>query len=370
MSEHGGNTVETGLELGIAPELLLDFSANINPLGISEQVRSLLLSNLEVIERYPDVDYRHLHQALASANQCHAEQVIAGNGATELIYGLVRALAPRTALLLVPGFAEYRRALQQSGCQIIDYHLPEAQGFQPDMSLLATVNELRPDCLFIATPNNPTGLMPEAELLQQLASLCESLQIAMIVDEAFIDFLPEGSSLVTRLENSRYLYLLRSLTKFFAIPGLRLGYLLSGNIRIIRQLKRTREPWTVNALSALVGQYLLTDDEYIHRSQTYIARQRDILWRALDHFPSLEVWKPAANFIFFRCAVSGLDLKRALLKHHILIRHCANYPGLDPTYYRVAVRSQEENRQLIDALTDIFAEDAIPGEATAQPDEQ
>lgn len=354
MSEHGGNVLETGLQLGIDPELLLDFSANINPLGLPERVRSLIVSHLDIIMQYPDVEYRHLHQALASASRCDYDQTIAGNGETELIYGLVRTLAPRRAMLLVPGFAEYRRALQQQGCEIIDYALSEQNGFQVDASILDAVRAHRPDCLFIATPNNPTGLMPDADLLDRLASLCESLQIALIVDEAFIDFLPQGSTLAPRLAESRYLYLLRSLTKFFAIPGLRLGYLLSGNTQTIRQLKRTREPWSVNAFSALVGQHLLLDEDYIARSHAFIARERDVLWQAMTRFSSLAVWKPQANFIFFRCLRQGFDLKAALLGHHILIRHCENYPGLDRDYYRIAVRTEAENRRFIDALTHVL----------------
>ncbi|MDY0417133.1 threonine-phosphate decarboxylase CobD [Enterobacter sp. 170198] len=354
MSEHGGNVLETGLQLGIDPELLLDFSANINPLGLPERVRSLIVSHLDIIMQYPDVEYRHLHQALASASQCDYDQTIAGNGETELIYGLVRTLAPRRAMLLVPGFAEYRRALQQQGCEIIDYALSEQNGFQVDASLLDAVRAHRPDCLFIATPNNPTGLMPDADLLDRLASLCEAQQISLIVDEAFIDFLPQGSTLVPRLAESRYLYLLRSLTKFFAIPGLRLGYLLSGNTQTIRQLKSTREPWSVNAFSALVGQHLLLDEDYIARSHAFIARERDFLWQAMTRFSSLAVWEPQANFIFFRSLRQGFDLKAALLGHHILIRHCENYPGLDRDYYRIAVRTEAENRRFIDALTHVL----------------
>ncbi|TFB23524.1 threonine-phosphate decarboxylase [Lelliottia nimipressuralis] len=354
MSEHGGNVLETGLQLGIDPELLLDFSANINPLGLPERVRSLIVSHLDIIMQYPDVEYRHLHQALARASQCDYDQTIAGNGETELIYGLVRTLAPRRAMLLVPGFAEYRRALQQQGCEIIDYALSEQNGFQVDASLLDAVRAHRPDCLFIATPNNPTGLMPDAALLDRLASLCEAQQISLIVDEAFIDFLPQGSTLAPRLAESRYLYLLRSLTKFFAIPGLRLGYLLSGNTQTIRQLKRTREPWSVNAFSALVGQHLLLDEDYIARSHAFIARERDFLWQAMTRFSSLAVWEPQANFIFFRCLRQGFDLKAALLGHHILIRHCENYPGLDRDYYRIAVRTEAENRRFIDALTHVL----------------
>lgn len=354
MSEHGGNIVETGLRLGIDPALLLDFSANINPLGLPERIAALIADNLSVIERYPDVEYRHLHQALASANRCGYDQVIAGNGETELIYGLVRALKPRRAMLLVPGFAEYRRALRQQGCEIIEHRLDEDSDFQVTPRLLDAVREQKPDCLFIATPNNPTGQMPDAALLNALTDLCESMQVALIVDEAFIDFIPQGSALAARLPDARFLYLLRSLTKFFALPGLRLGYLLSSNVTTIRTLKATREPWSVNALAALAGEHLLTDEAYIARSHAFFARERAGLFQAMSQFAQLKVWRPAANFIFFRCLRPGLHLQDALLTRHILIRHCENYPGLDNTYYRVAVRSGRENERLIAALAEVL----------------
>lgn len=354
MSKHGGNTVEMAQRLGISPASLFDFSANINPLGMPPRTKKLIIDNLSCIERYPDVDYRHLHNALAKANNCDVENVIAGNGATELIYAIVRYLNPKKAMLLTPGFAEYRQALRQHHCEIIDYELLEVDNFQPDADLFKALSQQQPDCLFIATPNNPTGLMPEAEFLQALTLHCQHLNIALIVDEAFIDFLPEGSSLASQLSENKSLYLLRSLTKFFALPGLRLGYLLSGDKAAIAQMKNNREPWTINALAALVGENLLNDEHYIQQSHQEIARQRDFLLEQLQQFPQLTLWPPRANYIFLRCDLA-IDLQTALLQHKILIRHCQNYPGLDKRYYRIAIRGSAENQRLISALRMVFA---------------
>ncbi|HHN8403070.1 threonine-phosphate decarboxylase CobD [Morganella morganii] len=353
MSEHGGNVVEVAELLGISPASIFDFSANINPLGPPERVKAIIRDNLSVIERYPDIEYRYLHAALAKGAGCELGQVIAGNGETELIYALVRHLNPHSALLLTPGFAEYRRALEQQGCDIIEHPLTEESDFQPDESLLADIEARRPDCVFIATPNNPTGLMPDTALLHKLVSLCESRHIHLIVDEAFIDFMPEGSPLTARLPETRYLYLLRSLTKFFAIPGLRLGYLLCGDSHIISNLKAWREPWTINGLAALVGEVLLDDEDYIRKTQEFIAAQREYLCNELRQFPLLKIRQPTANYIFIRC-LNGVELQSALLKYKLLIRRCQNYPGLDGSYYRIAVRSQAENRHLIGALKQVF----------------
>ncbi|WP_145498059.1 threonine-phosphate decarboxylase CobD [Yersinia bercovieri] len=354
MSEHGGNVLEMALKIGTEAENIIDFSANINPLGMPDSLKTAIVAQLARAERYPDVEYRQLHGALARAHHCQPENIIAGNGATELIYAVVQLLQPRSALLLTPGFAEYRRALQRVGCQIHDYPMSEAEGYQPDERLLERLVQLRPDCLFLATPNNPTGLMPNAALLQAIVRCCHQQQIALIVDEAFIDFLPAAAGLIPQLADFPRLYVLRSLTKFFAIPGLRLGYLLSGDRAAISQMKQQREPWTINAFAALAGEIILDDQAYIQATHQWLAQQQRWLYQQLCTLPALRVWQGAANYIFLRCLRPEIDLQQALLQHHILIRHCANYPGLTRDHYRVSIKSAADNQRLITALQQVF----------------
>ncbi|WP_340608347.1 threonine-phosphate decarboxylase CobD [Xenorhabdus bharatensis] len=355
MSEHGGNIIGISQQYGLSADAVIDFSANINPLGPPERVKTLIKNSLADIEKYPDVEYRYLHQAIAKAHQCDETKVIAGNGATELIYAIVRYLNPKLALLLTPGFAEYRRALQQIGTKIIDYSLTEETGFQPDLRLLDMLTVIKPDCLFIATPNNPTGLMPDNQVIQALVEYCEKNEISLIVDESFIDFLPDNRGLIPQITATKHLYILRSMTKFFAIPGLRLGYLISGNITAIAEMKNRREPWSINAFAAKVGEILFDEHDYIAATYQWLKSQQHYLWSQLSGFPELTVWSPSANFLFFRCEPPKMDLWHALLKHQLLIRHCKNYAGLDNRYYRIAVRSEWENQRLIAAMQQVFA---------------
>ncbi|MDX7997766.1 threonine-phosphate decarboxylase [Xenorhabdus sp. Reich] len=355
MNVHGGNVIEISRQYGLPANELIDFSANINPLGAPERVKTLIQNNLTCIEKYPDIEYRHLHQAIAKAHQCDYASVMAGNGATELIYSMVRYLRPKRALLLIPGFAEYRRALQQVGAEIIDYPLTEEAGFQPDLRLLDSLSSIQPDCVFIATPNNPTGLMPDSQFMQSLVEYCEEQKIPLIVDEAFIDFLPDNRGLIPQCAVTKHLYILRSLTKFFAIPGLRLGYLVSGNTAGIAGMKKQREPWSINAFAALVGEILFDEHAYITATHQWLKSQQHYLRTHLSAFPELTVWPPSANFLFFRCNRPDMDLWHALLQHRLLIRHCQNYAGLDGRYYRIAVRSEWENQRLITALQQVFA---------------
>ncbi|SFN65964.1 threonine-phosphate decarboxylase CobD [Xenorhabdus japonica] len=355
MSEHGGNILGVAEQYGLPANTLIDFSANINPLGAPERVKALIKNSLADIEKYPDVEYRHLHQAIAKAHQCDNAVVMAGNGATELIYAVTRYLHPKRALLLIPGFAEYRRALQQVGSEIIDYPLTEETGFQPDLRLLDALSTIQPDCIFIATPNNPTGLMPDSQFLQSLVKYCEKQGISLIVDESFIDFLPDNRGLIPQIVVTEHLYILRSMTKFFAIPGLRLGYLVSGNTAGIAEMKHRREPWSINAFAARIGEILFDEHDYIAATHQWLKSQRHYLWTQLSALPELTVWPPSANFLFFRCHKPNVDLWHLLLKHQLLIRHCKNYAGLDARYYRVAVRSEWENQRLIAAMQQVFA---------------
>ncbi|MCT8348565.1 threonine-phosphate decarboxylase CobD [Photorhabdus temperata] len=354
MSEHGGNVLEMAQKIGVTAEELTDFSANINPLGMPVSLKAAIIDQLQRAECYPDTEYRRLHAALAHVHHCTVENLIAGNGATELIYAVVNYLKPRRAMLLIPGFAEYRRALLRVGCQIDDYVMSETEGYQLDERLLATLDHCRPDCLFLATPNNPTGLMPDAELLQAVLERCHQHNIALIVDEAFIDFLPDAAGLIPNIAHYPHLYILRSLTKFFAIPGLRLGYLVSGDVIGIREMKCWREPWTINAFAALAGEIILNDKAYIQATHRWLAQQQRWLYQALAALPGLCVWPPAANYIFLRCLHPEIDLQQALLKHRILIRHCANYPGLSAAHYRVAIKGKHDNHRLVLALRQVL----------------
>ncbi|TKI08061.1 threonine-phosphate decarboxylase CobD [Martelella alba] len=353
--QHGGNTLEMAIKLGLNEGDLLDFSANINPLGMPASLEQALAENLRLAERYPDPHYRRLHQRLARQHNCPESWILAGNGATELIFDLACFLRRKTVLLLTPGFAEYRRALQWMECRIEDYPLSQQDDFCPDERLLAA---LRPgiDCLFLCSPNNPTGQLVAPDLLERIADRCRVLEIMLVVDEAFMDFVPTVPSLIDSLANRPRVFVLRSLTKFYAIAGLRLGYLVSSDVQAMAQLRQRRPPWTINAFAALAGERVLDDQAYHRRTLAWLSAEQAYLLAGLRAMPDLRVWPPAANYLFFRCLRPGRDLQGRLLQHRLLIRSCANYPGLDGDYYRTAVRGREDNRRLLAALERVLSD--------------
>lgn len=352
--QHGGNVLQMAEKWGLEPDSILDFSANINPLGMPASLKNAIISQLDLAERYPDIDYQALHIALSRHTHCLPEWILAGNGATELIFAIVHYLKPRKALLPVPGFAEYRRALQREGCEIIHYPLFEEEDFQPNDRILSSLTS-DIDCLFLCTPNNPTGQYPDVQLLQQIVAHCQQHDIALIVDESFIDFLPDQTGLTGLLAGHPRLYLLRSLTKFFAIPGLRLGYLISADEQAIATMRDEREPWTINAFAALAGETVLDDREYIQQTHQWLQQEQRYLFESLSAFTQLRVWRPAANYLFLHCLDETLNLQDALIQQHILIRHCANYPGLTEHHYRVAIKSHADNQKLVAALKQVFS---------------
>ncbi|ECR1335217.1 threonine-phosphate decarboxylase [Salmonella enterica] len=352
-SAHGGNIREAATVLGISPDQLLDFSANINPLGMPVSVKRALIDNLDCIERYPDADYFHLHQALARHHQVPASWILAGNGETESIFTVASCLKPRRAMIVTPGFAEYGRALAQIGCEIRRWSLREADGWQlTDAILEALTPDL--DCLFLCTPNNPTGLLPERQLLQAIVDRCKSLNINLILDEAFIDFIPHETGFIPALKDNPHIWVLRSLTKFYAIPGLRLGYLVNSDDAAVARMRRQQMPWSVNALAALAGEVALQDSAWQQATWHWLREEGARFYQALCQLPLLTVYPGRANYLLLRCEREDIDLQRRLLTQRILIRSCANYPGLDSRYYRVAIRSAAQNERLLSALRNVL----------------
>ncbi|MCE0495653.1 threonine-phosphate decarboxylase CobD [Vibrio salinus] len=347
--QHGGNTRQMAQQFHLDENKLMDFSANINPNGMPPYLKAMIIQHLDKAEHYPDIDYHNLYRSLASHCRQNPENILAGNGATELIYDWVTAISPRKALLVEPSFGEYRRALTQAGCDIRTHSLSEAHQFQVTRDILDVLTD-DIDCLFLCTPNNPTGQLIEPSLLADIIDVCEKRHIHLMLDESFMDFVPDVPSSAHSLARSAYLTILRSLTKYFAIPGLRLGYLLSGNTALITKMLTYQKPWTINTFAAIAGEHIFSDPDYQRITTQWLQTQQAYLYEAMNQIPGITVWKPSANYVFFKLNADSVDLQKALLAHHILIRSCENYIGLSRHFYRVAIRSPEDNQHLVSAL--------------------
>lgn len=326
---------------------MLDFSANLNPLGLPKSVLEAAKLGCEGSAAYPDPLCRDLLAAIADHEGVAEKQVICGNGAADLIFRLVWAMRPKRALLIAPGFAEYEQALQSIGCEIEHYYLTEENGWCLDEDYLSAL-ESRPDIVFICNPNNPTGLTVEPKLLRQILARTAELSVRLVVDECFNDFLADGEvhTLKGALAENSHLFILKAFTKTYAMAGLRLGYGLSADEDLLAAMTETAQPWSVSTPAQLAGLAALTEQAYVERARAMVQSERERMTAALREI-GCKTYNSCANYIFFRARVG---LVEACRKSGVLIRDCANYHGLCDGYYRVAVKLPEENDRLLESL--------------------
>lgn len=344
---HGGD-IYSAREKGLTR--ILDFSANINPLGMPREIHDAACQALKACEHYPDPLCRQLCGAIAKQKGMDPSWVVCGNGAADVIFRLVWALKPRRALLPAPTFAEYEQALRSVGCQVDYLVLRREEGFRLTPRMVELLQEGEYDIAFICNPNNPTGQLVPRELLLEVLAACEETGCLLAVDECFLDFVEpqKAVSLVSQLHKSQSLFLLQAFTKMYAMAGLRLGYGMCSNVGLLRKIGECGQPWSVSIPAQAAGIAALELTQIPRRTREFLAQERPRLVEGLRRM-GFWVADPCANYIFFQ-APGWETLRQELEEEGILIRSCANYPGLGGDYYRIAVRSREENTEFLRVL--------------------
>ncbi|MDD6207103.1 MAG: pyridoxal phosphate-dependent class II aminotransferase [Clostridiales bacterium] len=356
LPEHGGNRYRAGVRY--------DFSANINPLGMPEPAKKAFAGMADMLEYYPDPDCTLLREAIGEWEKVPAEWILTGNGAVELIYGLVYAVKPKKALLVEPSFSEYEKALRNVDCEICYYKLDKSDGFQVNEEILNSVTTDL-DLVFLCNPNNPTGQTIARECMYDILKRCEQNQTLLVVDECFLPFLSteEERTLKPYLLTHSCLAVLRAYTKLFAMPGVRLGYLLSGNPVLLKKIRNVLPEWSTSQVAQIVGREAAKDTGYLFRTRNLIDKERLFLREELKDNPLIDcLYGSEANFLFFR---GDTMLYEKLLQQGILIRDCSNFLSLKKGYYRIAVRTHEENIKLVNGMKRL-AEKARDQEETWQ----
>lgn len=350
MAVHGGNIEEIGRKYKIAPEEIIDFSANINPLGLNERVKETMISAINLIERYPDITYYKLKHTICSYEGINLSNLFVGNGAAEVIFNIVRGLKPNKVLLPAPTFSEYEEAVASVDGTIKYHYLKENNEFAPDESFIDSIDE-DIDLIFICNPNNPTGVLVKTEFIERVLIKAKKCGAKVVVDESFLDFVKEKEkySAIDLINNYHNLIIVKSLTKFFAMPGIRIGYGISANEELIAKINKVSVPWAVNTVASEGVGAGLKEMQYIKETIEYVEEQREVLYEELKKLKFIKVFKPSVNFIMFK-TLKNIELKEELISKGILIRSCANYPGLSENFYRVAVRTAEENEKLISVI--------------------
>jgi threonine-phosphate decarboxylase len=349
VQDHGGNTREVCSRLGL--ERVLDFSASINPLGQPEGLREYLSSHWEEVAAYPDRHCGAFLSAVAAQHGVPRTGLVAGNGSAELIDLLLRAYSPRRLVLAPPDFGLYREVAPE-GLEVVEAPRLGALGYAPDLSGLADL--LRPgDLVLLSNPGNPSGQYTDPMEFGPLLAACARREAHLALDEAFVDFQP-GPTCLPLVAGDSHLSVFRSLTKFYGIPGLRLG-LLAASPELVGAVRRLQVPWSVNALAQLAGRYCMADAEWATRSVRAVAKLRSQLAVGLGAIPGIRPLDSSANYLLLQLqtpAPTATRLYSDLAHRGILVRHCGSF-GLGEHFLRVAVRTTEENRRLISTLAEL-----------------
>lgn len=355
---HGGNLRWAADIAGCSPDCILDFSASINPLGPPKSAISAIQTHLDTLTAYPDPSYQSICQVLSEVHQLPVDWFLPGNGSAELLTWACRDLAQLAWTgVLKPAFADYQRALKAFQAQIrpLPLNLKQIQHQSSSELIEQALQNARQSAdsaqagLLLNNPHNPTGGLIS---IHQIEPFLEQFSL-VVVDEAFMDFLPVDAdySLISKVQDFPNLVILRSLTKFYSLPGLRLGYAI-GHPDRLRHWQQCRDPWSVNSLAVMAGIAVLGDRAFQSRTLSWLPPIRTELIQSLVELGAYPL-EGAANFLLVQTKVSVPLLQELLLTHHrILIRDCLSFPELGDQYFRIAVRTQAENQCLLAALAD------------------
>jgi len=382
MDFHGGNIYKVFREKNIKE--ILDYSSNINPYGIPESLKSRIIENLEILERYPDPDYVELREKLANLNNVNLSDIVLGNGATEIIFLFMKVINPKKILIVSPTFGEYERAVKAVGTsrnsidlscsddnknienkeiEIEYFELKESDDFKLNIGNLKNQLEKKYDLLIICNPNNPTGKFLKLAQTEEILKECNKYDTKLFIDEAFIEFLADGmkESIINTEENKKNLFVTRAFTKFFAIPGLRLGYGMYFDKELEQKISEKKEPWSVNNIAELAGLTVLDDTEYIEKTLKWITKEKIYMYEKLNEISGIKVYETEVNFItgkidekLFSEGLNVKVLREKMLEQGILIRDASNFKFLDERFFRLAIKDRTSNDRVIEAMKEIF----------------
>ena len=336
-------------------ENIVKFGANVNPLGLSENVKKQLASHLDILSSYPDRDYTSLRNTISDYCNVPANFILPGNGSSELIALLIQERNPKHTLILGPTYSEYSRELSFSGSTQEYYHLREEDNFILDIDDLCQTLNGKYDFLIICNPNNPTSSAISTENLRKLLAFCAEKNIFVMIDETYVEFAPDIQAItaVTLTREFTNLMVLRGVSKFYAAPGMRLGYGITGNLEFLKKMKEKQVPWSLNSLGALAGELMLQDKTYIRQTRDLILSERTRLLKALENIPTYKTYPAYANFLLLKIQKPGLtsrDVFDACIRQGLMIRDCSSFECLDGEYIRFCIMHPEDNTRLLNIL--------------------
>ena len=345
MGVHGGDVYGKHIDI--------DFSINVNPLGTPESVKAALHRAVEKCDRYPDIEARNLKEAVGGYLSVPEDYLLFGNGASELLGAIVHGIKPSKIVIPAPSFYGYEYAAKSIGCDIVYYQTKRQDNFCVTKDI-CNVLDKDTELLFLANPNNPVGNLLERETVRDILRHCRDRGIYVVLDECFIEFCGDGCSMLSEIgtninsggEEFANLIIVRAFTKIFAIPGVRLGYLVCSDRSVINRISAQLPEWNISCFAQEAGCICAGLKDFVSETQEYVHKERRFVEDGLRR-KGFEVFPSDSNFILF---YSERNLYESLLERGILIRDCGNFRGLGKGYYRIAVKSREDNEILIKSL--------------------
>ncbi len=357
---HGSDIEKISEYYHIKKENIINFGGNVNPLGLSEKVKKSIAEHVDLFSSYPDREYTALRNVLSDYCDIPADYILPGNGSSEMISLLIETRAPKNTLILGPTYSEYSRELSFSGSTQTYYHLREETDFELDVDdlcsvLLSSEKTVNYDFLIICNPNNPTSSAIRRGEMERLLSFCQKHDIFVMIDETYVEFAPDINEITAVPFTKTYtnLMVLRGVSKFYAAPGMRFGYGITGNAEFLKAMKEKQIPWSLNSLGAFAGEQLFSDKDYFARTRDLILSEREKLFNELKELPAFKTYTPYANFLLVRImkeGVTSFDVFEKCIKQGLMIRDCSSFQCLDGEFIRFCINLPENNQRLIDVL--------------------
>ncbi len=348
MNFHGGNIYEYDNDI-------IDFSSNINPLGVSEKLKNAIMERIDEVSRYPDINYRKLKNNIAKYINTDENMITVGNGAVDIIYRTIENLPMDNVVIMAPAFSEYRKSAQLSGKRFFEIPSFNFEKNIFDMSFFDSKIHSN-SIIIICNPNNPTGVAIDKQSLTEFLKHIKDKGCFMIIDEAFMEFTfnEYKFSMIDMCKEFENLIIIRAVTKFFGLPGIRLGYGISSNKILNEYMENASKPWDINTFAVIASDVIFDDYEYIEKSKVWIKEETDFMYENISKIEGFFPYKTNCNFMLIKLNENSENIEKALLKYNILIRRPEGFTGLSKNFIRVAIKDRESNVKLINALRSEF----------------
>ncbi len=356
---HGGDLDEISRLYGINKNEIFNFGGNVNPLGLPQSVKNTISNNTNAPVNYPDVSYVALREAIGDYTGINPKHIMVGNGSTELISMCIKSISPQKAVIVSPAYSEYLKEIKLIGGEAELFPLNEKDEYMLNVSGIKNVLTPDVDMLVICNPNNPTGTYITCSEIKEILIHCQKNNIMLMIDETYVEFsdINKKVSAMPLIEEFDNLFIIRGTSKFFACPGLRLGYGACSDKKIINYINSHKDPWSVNIFAELSGTVMFRDTEFINKTRSLINTERDKIFKSLFNIDSVHVYDTQANFFLLRLKredITSTDVFNKLIQNKILIRDCADFPYLDNHYIRFCILDKESNDLLLSKLTEIL----------------